>query len=282
MRIPLRPCTASRRRSVSPSEWSWCSSIQNSRRDTGSTPVVGSSSSSSSGCVSNALTSDKLLLHAARQRASQTAAEPLETNALQQVGGACPGNRIGHVVEPRPQVQVLVDREVLVEGETLRHQAERAHALHLNAAAGRLDQSGDEPEERRLARAVGTEQREELAAVDGQRQPAQRLRAAEAHRQIRGVDHRGHGVGLRDGRGRDHDFGGLARHERHLPAAVEIDLGGVHEIDPLGARLDGFGRELRGRRDLGDTRRERLARIGIDHAPARPVPGAPGRASAPE
>ena len=72
-RTRLRPCTASRRRWSGRRDSARAAVFQNSRRDSGSTPVVGSSSSSRSGSVSERRRERELLLHAARERAGEAA-----------------------------------------------------------------------------------------------------------------------------------------------------------------------------------------------------------------
>jgi hypothetical protein len=108
----------------------------------------------------------ELLLHAAGERAGEPRTKAIETDSRKQIGRARPGQRIRHTVQACAQVQILVDGQVFVEREALRHQAERADTADLHAAAGRANQVRHEPEERRLAGAIGAQQREQFAAFD--------------------------------------------------------------------------------------------------------------------
>ena len=157
-----------------PSWCSWLRMVQNSRRETGSTPVVGSSSSSSSGSVSSADTSASFCFMPPESAPASRAAEAIEAHARQQVRRAGPRHCRRHVVELRAQREVLVDREVLVEAEALRHEAERADGRQSELAARRLQQARHQLEERRLAGSVRPDEREQFARA----RPAGRARAA--------------------------------------------------------------------------------------------------------
>jgi hypothetical protein len=84
--------------------------------------------------------------------------------------------------------QVLVDGEVEVEREPLEDHAHRrqrlaaaglqVEAAHGDAARGRRKQPGDQRHQRRLAGAVGAEQRREPAGGDGERHAVERLGSA--------------------------------------------------------------------------------------------------------
>ena len=86
---------------------------------------------------------------------------------------------VGEMVEPRDEEEVLLDRQVLVERELLRHVADfaldaRAVAPHVEAehrplaGVGR-QQAADQADRRRLAGAVGAEEADDLARRDPQR-----------------------------------------------------------------------------------------------------------------
>ncbi len=130
----------------------------------------------------------ELLLHAARERAREPRAEPVEADAGEKVPRARRGLGGRHGVEAGAQRQVLVDREVLVEREALRDEAER-HVVPDEAAGRRLEEARDDPEERRLAGAVRPDEREQLAARDLEIEAAQRRAAAEAPDELLGADH---------------------------------------------------------------------------------------------
>ena len=79
----------------------------------------------------------------------------------------------------RLEDQGLLDGEERVEVDLLRHQAHRAPgdpvvahgvvAEYLDLAGGRAGDAGDQADERRLARSVGAQKTEDLAATDVER-----------------------------------------------------------------------------------------------------------------
>jgi hypothetical protein len=70
------------------------------------------------------------------------------------------------LLEPREQPQVLLDRELSVQGELLRYPADSVgRADDLPRVGPRV--SGEQREERGLARAVGTDHRNEIAGGGG-------------------------------------------------------------------------------------------------------------------
>ncbi len=88
-------------------------------------------------------------------------------------------------VEPREENQILLDRQAPVEAALLgAGEADlRAHALlvahaveaaHDDRARGRLDERGDDLGERRLARAVATDEAEDFALAHLERDAAER------------------------------------------------------------------------------------------------------------
>ena len=84
----------------------------------------------------------------------------------------------GELVEPAEHPQVLATREILVDRRVLAREADqRADPVGLlddveagdaRAPAIRLEQGGEDPYRRRLAGAVGPEQAEDRAFLDGQ------------------------------------------------------------------------------------------------------------------
>ena len=94
------------------------SSFQNSRRDTGSTPVVGSSSSSTCGCVHQRARQRQLLLHPSGQQVGTARAERRELGHVEE-----PVTRRAvalHAVDLGEEADVLVDGQVAVKREPLR------------------------------------------------------------------------------------------------------------------------------------------------------------------
>ena len=152
-------------------------------RSSTSTPAVGSSSTITGRPVHQRLRDQHAALHAARQRAH--------------VGVGFVGEvEIGHdLVDPRvvvaqPEVagldaQGFAHGEERIEHEFLRHHAERAArgaeighdvvAAHRDAAFVGASEAGEDADERRLARAVRTEQSEELAFFDREADALERL-----------------------------------------------------------------------------------------------------------
>ena len=91
------------------------------------------------------------------------------------------------------EVEVLLDREILVEREVLGHVADRGaqalgvarHAVaeHLRRAGGRLEEPHQHAHERRLARSVRAEAAEDLAPLHREVDPVDRDARAEAARE---------------------------------------------------------------------------------------------------
>ena len=182
----------------------------------------------------------ELLLHAARERAGEARAEAVEADAAEEVPRARGALGGRHGVEPGPQREVLVDGEVLVEREALRDEAERRRPSRDGAAGRRREEARDDPEERRLAGAVGPDEGEHLAARDREVDPAQRRAAAEAPGE---PSRRGSLDGLVAvvSGGLHADVRRLARNERLVPAGVEVDLRRVDEVHALSGVSTGFG-----------------------------------------
>ena len=181
-----------------------CSWSQKSRRAFGSTPAVGSSSSRSCGsCSRHAASARRCFQPPESSPASWFArsARPSRSSA--------PSTRASHVVHrvhPRDEAQVLADRQVLPQRESLRHVADVAlDRLRLApdveaearpfAAVGR-QQPAQHPDRRGLAAAVGTEEAEDLAAAHGQREILDHVVVAEALVEAAHVDDdlAGHGA----------------------------------------------------------------------------------------
>ena len=156
------------------------SSFQNSRRDTGSTPVVGSSSRISAGSCTSVQASASFCFMPPDSR-RRAAAKRRELRHLEQP--VAPRAVVADAVDLGEERDVLVDAEIAVEAEPLRQVADRAgdpavvaHRIEVRAR-GRVplsarQQAADQPDRRRLAGAVRADQPEHLAALDRQRELA--------------------------------------------------------------------------------------------------------------
>ena len=119
-------------------------------------------------------------LHAARESPNAIVDDIRELDVAQELLDAraplCPR----HVMQARMKLQVLPDREVLVEVDVLRHDADqgldapcimaRVEAVVADDPRRRLCLHRHHADGRRLARAIGAEQAEDLAAPDAHRQ----------------------------------------------------------------------------------------------------------------
>ena len=155
-----------------PSAASLWISPQNSRRALGSTPAVGSSSSSSSGLGRMQAPSARRCFQPpdsvpASWRLAAHEPEPLDRRARLLLG-------LREAVDAGDELQVLLDRQVLVEAEALRHVADVALDLvalgqdvvaerRAPAAVGR-EQPAHHAQRGGLAGAVGAEEAVDLAA----------------------------------------------------------------------------------------------------------------------
>ena len=133
----------------------------------------------------------ELLLHSAGERPGEAPAVRAHADALEELRGAEPGLGRWNRVEPGPQVEVLVDRQVLVEGEPLRDETEGGGRVASDRPPGRGDDAGHEAEERRLAGAVGADEGEELPSRDVEVDAAERGVRSEALHEAAGFDHGG-------------------------------------------------------------------------------------------
>jgi hypothetical protein len=146
-------------------------------------------------------------LHAARQRARLVLRLVPELEFLEVFLGALGGDRARNAVETG-LVHADVERFLeLVEVDFLRHQADQRHRLaapfadrhteDARIAARRVDQRGQDADQRRLARAVRPEQGEEVARLHAQRNALERFDAVGVSlSQLGDVErgNRGHGV----------------------------------------------------------------------------------------
>ncbi len=118
----------------------------------------------------------ELLLHAAGQRAGLEATEIRHAGCRKQALGAVAPQRRRHFEQVCEELDVLVDGEILVEAEALRHVAymglcgfrvgDGVDPVDHDRAGIRPHHSGEHAQRRGLAGAVGPDQPENLAAVD--------------------------------------------------------------------------------------------------------------------
>ena len=128
-----------------------------------------------------------------------------QADELEQLGAL--GRAAGRAGEALVQDEQLVGRRPAREAEQLgqvaeraaRRRAARARPAHLGAPAARAHEPAGDLHERRLARAVGAEQSDDLALADLEVHAAQRVRRAVALGQSGDGEGRGHAasVGMR-------------------------------------------------------------------------------------
>jgi hypothetical protein len=139
------------------------------------------------------------LLPAARERARELVA-PLAQADLREQGLDPLRALLGRqVVDPAVKLQVLLDRQVLVQAEALRHVTDALFDLlgllgdveadHAPPAARWIEDPAQHADRGGLARAVRSEHTEDLAAIDRQRHVAHRDQVAEAPGQLVRLDH---------------------------------------------------------------------------------------------
>ena len=112
-------------------------------------------------------------VHPGRVGADGQVDEPLELGEGDDLVHALVDRLPLQAVERAVQVDVLAAREVGVEAGAELEQRRDA-AAGLDAAGGRLDDPGDQAEERRLARAVAADQPDRLAGLDRERDVVER------------------------------------------------------------------------------------------------------------
>ena len=84
------------------------------------------------------------------------------------------------------------DRHRPVDGELLRHVTDPEAGLAPHRSGRRFECADQDPDQRRLARAVGTDDRDDLARLDGEIHVAERGEARVARRHVPRLDQRGH------------------------------------------------------------------------------------------
>jgi hypothetical protein len=140
--------------------------FQKSRRETASTPVVGSSRKMIRGLW--------ILAHAAGEPVGQPVPEGRETGELQELLAA--GPEVADEVDLGGELDVLVDRQVPVEAELLREVADAAleergvlddvEAQDGGPTRGGREKAAEHAEDRRLAGPVRTDEAEHLPFPD--------------------------------------------------------------------------------------------------------------------
>ena len=154
------------------------------------------------GIVDEGVREAQPLLHAARQAEHVGVALVREVDQLEQVADDAPPLGRTEAVAPTEEVQVLPDLHVVVDPERVRHVAEdAAHRLGVPAdrftgdpgiAGSRFEERREHPQHRRLARAVGADEPEDLARLDGQVHAADRDGPVVALHEPRCLDDGGH------------------------------------------------------------------------------------------
>ena len=139
-------------------------------------------------------------LHAGRKRAHQAVAPVGKLDELQQFVDAAAAPRARHAIDEAMEIEVLVDRQAVVEARLLEHHAEAAPRLQRpgddidavdgGAAAVGPEDGAEDVQQRRLAGAVRAEQREQFAAADVEADCVERQRAAVTLGHAVDLDHR--------------------------------------------------------------------------------------------
>jgi hypothetical protein len=118
-------------------------------------------------------------LHPAREVLDRVVLPLPEFEDLQELFGPLVPRRARHAVQDAVELHVFVRRQFLVEARILKHDAEapphfgrlrdRVQAVDFERSAGRREQRRQHLDRRRLAGAVGAEEREDLALSDVER-----------------------------------------------------------------------------------------------------------------
>ena len=142
----------------------------------------------------------ELLLHAARELAGEAVAERAEVREREEPLEARRALGSRHPVEVGVEAEVLLDREVGVEAEALRHVGDAVldrlgvagdrDAGEDRVAGGGPQHAGEHAQRRGLAGAVRPDEAEQLAAADLEAQILDRGQLAEAAGEPLGADHR--------------------------------------------------------------------------------------------
>ena len=180
--------------------------FQNSRRETGSTPLVGSSRKSTRGVWMSAQESPSFcFIPPDRLPARRRRKGPRPENSRSPGSFSFPFAP-GDAVQVGVEAEVLRDGQVGVEPEPLAHVADLAldrrrlradgAAHHPGVAFRGVEDPRQEAHDGGLPRAVGPHQAEDLPFLDGERQPVHGDGAAEDAAQALGADRLRHGPAL--------------------------------------------------------------------------------------
>ena len=170
------------------------SNSRSSTRARGSSPAAGSSSTSTGGSWTSArarLTRCFMPFDSARRNLSRMPFRLVncstESTTASRFGAA-------QVVRPGEKVEVFVDRHVAVRGQGVGHEADVAagllrivdqrHAVDVRVAVGRIVERGQDAHRRGLAGAVGTDEAEDVAGGELERDVVDRLGLAEVPLQV--------------------------------------------------------------------------------------------------
>src|SRR2546422_7665772 len=116
--------------------------------------------------------------HPARVRVGPAVRGVLQLQDIEELLDALLNERVGHVIEPPDQPEVLTSREVSVDPDRLSRVADDApdlrpialdiEARDVDGAARLREERRDDPDDRRLSGPVGPEETEELALAHGE------------------------------------------------------------------------------------------------------------------
>ncbi len=172
-------------------------SARASSRPSASRLESGSSSSSSSGSVQDAAADRQALAHPGRELGDPLVGAPLHPDRGEQLVDSRLAGLAREAVQAGVEAQVLAAAEVAVEQRLVAEVADLAAQLpglvgqraaeHPHLAAARSQQGREDPQQRRLAGAVGPEHEQRLAAGE----LAARRRRAPSVRRSRGAARRG-------------------------------------------------------------------------------------------
>ena len=152
-----------------------------SRAPRGSSPTIGSSTSTALRPVQERGAHHQPLLHAVREALDQLVAPAAQLEQIEHLADARLDGAVVHAVEAAVEAQELAGGELLVDERPVGDEAERrlrrlgrrrqVVAVDEDPAGGGLEQPGDHPDRRGLAGAVGAEE-----AVDLPRRHVERRR----------------------------------------------------------------------------------------------------------
>ena len=215
----------------------------------------------------------ELLLHTARQLAGEPTRESLEIRQGEKPVERRRALGLRQPAQIRVQVEIFLNRQVLVEAESLRHIADgglnsgristSVEAEHFHGPFVWQHEPGHNADQRRLAGAVRPDQPGDFAAPDRSGHRVERgRRGPEALGDLRQLDQLGGRANVnRSGCAQD-EFPpcsprGTSDGDRHALAQPQVgifdnDPQTIHEVGPEVRSLDGLRRELRHRRYESD------------------------------